>query len=196
MMIDETADPFALFEDWYGEASVTESVDPNAMTLATVDANGMPNARILLLKGHSRNGFVFYTNLNSVKGAELLTQKKAALLFHWKSQKRQVRIQGAVDLVENKTSDAYFRTRARQSQLGAWASDQSKPLDSRETFEERLEKMDERFAKQDVPRPPHWSGFCLAPIRMEFWQDRQFRLHDRVRFDLNGPAWRGQRLYP
>lgn len=195
-MIDDTANPFELFSLWFEEASKTESVDPNAMTVATVGQDGMPNARILLLKGRTDDGFIFYTNLNSVKGQELRTQGKAALLFHWKTQKRQIRIQGPVTQVEDSVADAYFATRPRQSQLGAWASDQSKPLADRATFETRLQEMDNRFDQQHVPRPSHWSGFCVTPGTMEFWQDRAFRLHDRVRFERQGDDWSGQRLYP
>jgi len=195
-MIDEGADPFELFEDWFAAAEETESVDPNAMTVATVDASGMPNARILLLKGRSRDGFVFYTNLHSVKGQEVLSQQKVALLFHWKTQKRQIRIQGPAALVTDEMADAYFATRRRQSQLGAWASDQSRPLDRRETFEQRLEDMAAKFEGQEVPRPPHWSGFQVAPQTMEFWEDREYRLHDRVRYTKNDGGWSGQRLYP
>lgn len=195
-MIDEKANPIELFGQWFEEASKTESADPNAMTVATVGADGMPNARILLLKGRAGDGFIFYTNLTSVKAQELEAQRKAALVFHWKTQKRQIRIQGSVEQVADSVADAYFASRPRQSQLGAWASDQSKPLADRETFEARLEDMDRRFDQQDVPRPDHWSGFCLTPSAMEFWQDREFRLHDRVRFERQGGSWSGQRLYP
>jgi pyridoxamine 5'-phosphate oxidase len=195
-MIDETANPIDLFEAWFEEASKTESVDPNAMTVATVGQDGMPNARILLLKGRAGDGFIFYTNLTSVKAQELQAQQKAALLFHWKTQKRQIRIQGPVQQVADAVADAYFATRPRQSQLGAWASDQSKPLANRETFEARLQEMDRRFDQKDVPRPEHWSGFCVTPSAMEFWQDREFRLHDRVRFERQEGGWVGQRLYP
>ncbi|MEM6683246.1 MAG: pyridoxamine 5'-phosphate oxidase [Pseudomonadota bacterium] len=195
-MIDETADPFDLFEKWFKAAEETESVDPNAMTVATVDADGTPNARILLLKGRSRAGFVFYTNLGSVKGQELQQTSRAALLFHWKTQKRQVRMRGAITQVTDAVADAYFATRPRESQLGAWASKQSQPLDSRDTFEARLSEMAARFEGQEVPRPPHWSGFQLTPEQFEFWQDREFRLHDRVRYTHDDGGWNGQRLYP
>lgn len=196
MMIDENADPFDLFPTWFAEATKGEPVDPNAMTIASVDADGMPNARTVLMKAWSREGFVFYTNLQSTKGAELLGQPKASLLFHWKSQKRQIRAQGVIAQVSDAVADAYFATRARESQLGAWASDQSQPLDDRATFEERISAAEERFTGKDVARPPHWSGFCLQPEVMEFWQDREFRLHDRVQFRRMGDAWRGQRLFP
>lgn len=196
MMIDENADPYGLFKEWFVEAEKTESVDPNAMTIASVDAAGMPNARTVLLKAWSKAGFVFYTNLESAKGEELRSQKMAAMLFHWKTQKRQVRAQGVVDLVSEDVADRYFASRPRQSQLGAWASAQSQPLDSRETFEARLEHFANRFEGSDILRPAHWSGFQLAPTNMEFWQDREFRLHDRVRYTRQNDAWVGVRLYP
>ena len=195
-LIDEAADPFALFETWFQEAEASEINDPNAMTVASVDREGLPDARILLLKGWSRDGFVFYTNLTSEKGVQLLEQRKAALLFHWKSQRRQVRLRGPVEQVSDEVADTYFATRPRQSQLGAWASDQSRPLADRETFEAQLAKFEAQFDGKNVPRPPHWSGLCLMPSFMEFWQDREFRLHDRVRFSQSPAGWSGQRLYP
>ncbi|MEO0411627.1 MAG: pyridoxamine 5'-phosphate oxidase [Pseudomonadota bacterium] len=196
-LIDEGADPFALFTDWFADAEKSEPNDPNAMTVSTVDEAGLPDARILLLKGRTSDGFVFYTNLTSEKGKQLLAARKCALLFHWKSARRQIRMRGPVSLVSDDTADAYFATRRRMSQIGAWASDQSSPLDSRDTFEARIANFETRFKGQDVPRPPHWSGFCLIPDVMEFWQDRDFRLHDRVRYSRGSDAgWSGQRLYP
>lgn len=196
-LIDETADPFALFTQWFSEAEDSEINDPNAVTVSTVDEEGLPDARTLLLKGRTDDGFVFYTNLTSEKGRQLLATRKCALLFHWKTLRRQIRMRGPVALVSDEMADAYFATRRRMSQIGAWASDQSSPLDSRETFESRIASFEAKFEGQDVPRPPHWSGFCLTPIAMEFWQDRDYRLHDRVRYTKTKQnTWPGQRLYP
>lgn len=191
-----TTDPFALFEQWYAEAHACEINDSNAMALATVDAQGRPSVRMVLLKGHGPKGFVFYTNHESRKAADLLANPNAALLFHWKSLRRQVRIEGPVETVTPQESDAYFATRSRDSQLGAWASDQSRPLDSRETFERRYEEMRQRFEGQAVPRPPHWSGFRVLPERIEFWQDREHRLHERRLFMRDGVSWSESLLYP
>lgn len=189
-------DPFQLFEDWFAEARAAEINDPEAMALATADANGRPSIRMVLLKGHGPEGFVFYTNERSVKGEQLATNPGAALLFHWKSLRRQVRIEGSVERVSNADADAYFATRARDSQLGAWASDQSRPLDSRETFEERFEQMKRQFEGREVSRPPHWSGYRVVPERIEFWIDRPYRLHERRLFVRNGRGWREGLLYP
>jgi pyridoxamine 5'-phosphate oxidase len=189
-------DPFALFESWYAEARATEPNDSNAVAVATVDADGQPAVRMVLLKGHDRDGFVFYTNRESRKAADLAAVPKAALLFHWKSLRRQIRIEGAVSLATDAESDAYFATRGRDSQLGAWASDQSRLLDSRATFEARFEATRVRFEGGDVPRPPHWGGYRVTPARIEFWQDRAHRLHERRVFTRDGDGWRETMLYP
>jgi len=188
--------PFALFDDWYAAARASELNDSNVMALATVSANGQPAARMVLLKGHGPEGFVFYTNRESRKADDLAATPRAALLFHWKSLRRQVRIEGAVSAVADAMADAYFATRSRDSQLGAWASDQSRPLDARETFEARFAAMQARFEGGDVPRPPHWSGYLVAPERIEFWQDREYRLHERRLFVRAGNGWTEGLLYP
>ena len=190
------ADPFALFDEWLAEAEASEPNDPNAMALATADAAGSPTVRMVLLKGHGPEGFVFYTNEGSEKGRQLKENSSAALLFHWKSLRRQVRIEGEVERVPDEQADAYFATRSRDSQLGAWASDQSRPLENRELFEARYEEMKQRFEGQDVPRPPYWGGFRLVPHIFEFWQDRP-HLHERRVF-LAQPdgAWDEGLLYP
>ena len=191
------ADPHALFEEWLAEAQLSEPNDPTAMALATADAGGRPSVRMVLLKGHDERGFVFYTNRRSRKGAELAANPHAALLFHWKSLRRQVRVEGAVGSVGDPEADAYFATRARDSQLGAWASDQSLPLDARETFEARYQEMRARYEGRDVPRPPHWSGYRVVPERIEFWNDRAHRLHERRLFTrLEGGGWSEGLLYP
>lgn len=190
-------DPFALFDHWYAQARASELNDSNAMALATVDGEGRPSVRMVLLKGHGPDGFVFYTNLESRKAGELAANPHAALLFHWKSLRRQIRIEGPVGPVDAATADAYFATRSRDSQLGAWASDQSRPLADRATFMARYETMQARFAGGDVPRPQHWSGFRLNPARIEFWQDREHRLHERTVFTADGQGgWVEGMLYP
>lgn len=189
-------DPFALFDAWYAEAQSSEPNDPNAMALATADGAGRPAVRMVLLKGHGPDGFVFYTNRGSRKAGDLAANMQAALLFHWKSLRRQVRIEGAVTLASDAESDAYFASRSRDSQLGAWASDQSRPLDARTTFEARFAAMQERFAGGDVPRPPHWGGYRVVPDRIEFWQDRAHRLHERRLFTRAADGWNEGLLYP
>jgi pyridoxamine 5'-phosphate oxidase len=185
-----------LFDDWYAQAQAGEPNDPNAVALATVDADGQPAVRMVLLKGHDERGFVFYTNRESRKADALTAHPVAALLFHWKSLRRQIRIEGRVEPVSDAESDAYFASRSRDSQLGAWASDQSRPLDARETFEARFTDMQARFEGQDVPRPPHWGGYRVVPARIEFWQDRAHRLHERRLFVRDGDDWRETLLYP
>lgn len=190
------ANPHALFDAWYAEARAGELNDSNAMALATADADGRPSVRMVLLKGHDMRGFVFYTNLESRKAEELSANPNAALLFHWKSLRRQVRIEGPVTRVTDEEGDAYFGTRSRDSQLGAWASDQSRPLESRALFEERFEQMSARFEGKTVLRPPHWSGFRVTPTTIEFWMDRAHRLHERRLFVREGDGWREGLLYP
>jgi pyridoxamine 5'-phosphate oxidase len=190
------ADPFTLFDEWFAEASASEPNEPEAMTLATAGADGQPSARMVLLKAHGREGFVFYTHEQSAKGRDLSENPRAALLFHWKPLGRQVRIEGNVERVSDAEADAYFASRARDSQLGAWASDQSRPLDSRATFEHRFEEAKRRFDGQDVPRPPSWGGYRVLPQRIEFWTARPHRLHDRRRFTLADGSWSEGLLYP
>ncbi|HXD45490.1 MAG TPA: pyridoxamine 5'-phosphate oxidase [Pseudolabrys sp.] len=191
-------DPFALFAAWLEEATASEPRDPTAMTLATVDAAGLPNARMVLLKGADARGFVFFTNMDSQKGRELDAQRKAALVFHWKSLNKQVRVRGAVERVTDAEADAYFATRPKQAQIGAWASQQSRPLESRLAFEKAIAVYAAKYALGSVPRPPYWSGYRIVPTVMEFWQDRPFRLHDRIDFRRAEPGapWTKTRLYP
>jgi pyridoxamine 5'-phosphate oxidase len=191
-------EPFRLFGEWLKEASGREPNDPNAMAVATVGADGLPDVRMVLLKGWDSSGFVFYTNFESKKGVELLATHRAALLFHWKSLRRQIRIRGPVEVVDDAEADAYFVTRARTSRIGAWASRQSRPLESRFALEKAVAEYGLKFGFGEVPRPPHWSGFRVVPLAIEFWHDRQFRLHDRVEFTRGAPgeAWEKVRLYP
>ena len=194
----EHADPLALFAEWLAEATRAEPSDPNAMTLATVDAEGLPDARTVLLKGFDEQGFVFYTNLESAKGQELAANPRAALLFHWKSLRRQVRIRGTVSQVSDAEADAYFATRAKDSQIGAWASDQSRPLSGPHALEKAVAAYALKFAVASPPRPPHWSGFRIAPLAMEFWRAGRFRLHRRTLFQRSDPAaaWSVTGLFP
>ena len=191
-------EPFALFADWFAEACKGEPSDPTAMALATVDEDGMPNVRMVLMKGFDTDGFVFYSHVASPKGRELAANPKAGLLFHWKSLRRQVRIRGPVTPVTDAEADAYFATRPKQAQIGAWASKQSQPLESRFAFEQAIAKVAAKYVISEVPRPPGWSGWRIAPLRIEFWHDRPFRLHDRIEFSRRTPteAWTKTRLYP
>jgi len=198
MFEPDTDNPFQLFERWYREASETEINDPNAMTVATADADGRPSARILLLKDFDEHGFVFYSNFESQKGRELTMNPFAALCFHWKSVRRQVRVSGPVVRVSDEEADAYFNSRPRGSRVGAWASQQSRPLADRPTLMAAVEKADKAYPGENVPRPPYWSGWRLTPLAIEFWQDGEFRLHDRFRFSrtAEGVPWDIERLYP
>ncbi len=190
-------EPFALFHEWFEEAQRSEPNDPNAMAIATVDEDGLPDLRMVLMKDYDASGFVFYTHLDSAKGRELATTPKAALLFHWKSLRRQVRIRGTVSSVSDAEADAYFATRPKQAQIGAWASKQSQPLESRFAFEQAIAKVAATYALGTVPRPAGWSGFRIAPQSIEFWHDRPFRLHDRIVFRREGTeGWIKTRLYP
>ena len=194
----ETSEPLALFAEWLADAEKNEPNDPTAMALATVDSAGLPNVRMVLLKDFDERGFVFYTNVESAKGMELTGSPKAALCFHWKSLRRQVRVRGPVEPVSDAESDAYFQSRPRDSRIGAWASKQSRPLESRFALEKAVAVFAARHAIGEIPRPPYWSGFRVRPLSIEFWQDRPFRLHDRVKFerpDLNA-RWAQTRLYP
>ncbi len=193
----QAGEPFRLFVEWLDEARRSEPNDPNAMALATVDADGLPDVRMVLLNGFDERGFVFYTNTESAKGRELSGQPKAAAVFHWKSLRRQVRVRGPVEQVTAEEADAYFASRPRLSQIGAWASQQSRPLEGRFALETAVAAVTARHALGDVPRPPHWTGFRILPTQIEFWHDRPFRLHDRVVFRrADDGAWERTRLYP
>lgn len=194
----EESEPFSLFAQWLKDASDEEVNDPNAVAVASVDENGMPSVRMVLLKDFDERGFVFYTNFESRKGRELLGQKKAAMCFHWKSLRRQVRIRGLVEVVSNEEADEYYASRPRGSRIGAWASKQSRPLESRFALEKSVAEYTARYAIGEIPRPPHWSGFRIQPLTIEFWHDRAFRLHDRVEFRRDSPegSWEKVRMYP
>ncbi len=192
----EAGEPWALFDAWMKEASASEPEDPNAMQIATVDDTGMPDVRTVLLKGVDARGFVFYTNTQSAKGRQLLAHPKAALVFHWKSLRRQVRARGPITRVSDEEADAYFQSRPRDSRIGAWASQQSRPLESRFALEKAVARYAAQYLIGEVPRPPHWTGFRLAPEYLEFWQDKPFRLHDRVVFSKADNGWHQTRLYP
>ena len=189
-------EPFALFADWLADATKSEPNDPNATALATVDADGLPDVRMVLLKGVDEKGFVFYTNFESAKGREILGSMKAAMCFHWKSLRRQVRVRGPVEIVTDAEADAYFASRPRGSRIGAWASKQSRPLEGRFALEKAVAEYTARHAIGEIPRPPYWSGFRIMPVQIEFWHDRPFRLHDRVVFTRKGDGWEKTRLYP
>lgn len=189
-------DPIALFDQWLARAGESEPNDPNAMSVATVDADGQPDVRILLLKGLSDAGFDFYSNSESAKGQQLAAVPRAALCFHWKSVRRQVRVRGHIEKVGPEGSDDYFQGRARGSQISAWASDQSRPVEDRDTLIAEMDATEARFNGEEVPRPAHWFGYRLVPQSIEFWQDGAFRLHDRIQFTRNGEVWEKTRLYP
>lgn len=192
------SDPFALFQEWMAKARETEPEDSNAMALATADSDGYPDVRMVLLKAADENGFTFYTNLESVKGRELAANQRAALCFHWKSLRRQIRVRGIVSPVSDEEADAYYASRARDSQIGAWASRQSRPLEGRFELEKEVAKYAAKFGLSKIPRPPHWSGFRITPLRIEFWRDRPFRLHDRMIFYRTNTAsdWQTSKLFP
>jgi pyridoxamine 5'-phosphate oxidase len=194
----EESEPYELFARWLKDAEASEINDPTAVALATVDEDGLPNVRMVLLKGFDENGFVFYTNFESQKGREILGQKKAAMCFHWKSLRRQVRLRGEVEVVSDAEADAYYASRARGSRIGAWASKQSRPLEGRFALEKAVAEYTARYAIGEIPRPPYWSGFRIKPSSIEFWHDRQFRLHDRVEFRRTDQAasWEKVRMYP
>ena len=191
------ADPFPLFNRWFGDAEAHEINDPNAMSLATVDEAGLPNVRVVLLKGHDTRGFVFYTNLESQKGQEIEAHAQAALNFHWKSLRRQIRLRGHLEAVSDQEADDYYHSRPRQSQLGAWASEQSRPVENRVALEHAFKEIENKYKNEEIiPRPPHWSGRRLVPSMIEFWEDGAHRLHNRVCYQRDGSAWTVQRLYP
>lgn len=196
--IPDTTAPFALLETWLKDANAHEPNDSTAMSLATVDANGMPDVRIVLLRGlDPETGLQFYTNYDSAKGTQLSAHPKAALCFHWKSLRRQVRIRGTIEKVSGENSDTYFKKRAPQSRIAAIASDQSRPLDSRDIFNQRIAEISAIYGDDDdIPRPEHWGGYCLKPTEIEFWQDQAFRMHDRLKLILDGETWKSARLYP
>lgn len=192
----QSAEPYTLFGRWLEDAKAHEPNDPNAVALASVDSDGMPDVRMVLLKDFDQQGFVFYTNYESAKGREILGSMKAAMCFHWKSLRRQVRVRGPVESVSDAEADAYFASRPRGSRIGAWASAQSRELESRYALEKSVAEYTARYAIGEIPRPPYWSGFRIKPASIEFWHDRPFRLHDRVVFEKDGENWRKSRLYP
>jgi pyridoxamine 5'-phosphate oxidase len=194
----EENQPYGLFAAWLADAGGSEPNDPNAVALATVDEDGLPNVRMVLLKGFDERGFVFYTNFESRKGTEILAARKAAMCFHWKSLRRQVRIRGEVEIVSDAEADEYYASRPRGSRIGAWASKQSRPLESRFALEKAVAEYTARYAVGNIPRPAHWSGFRIRPVSIEFWHDRPFRLHDRVEFrrTADGKGWEKVRMYP
>jgi pyridoxamine 5'-phosphate oxidase len=192
----ESPEPYRLFAQWLQDATASEPNDPNALALATVDPDGLPNVRMVLLKGFDEQGFVFYTNYESNKGREILASRKAAMCFHWKSLRRQVRVRGIIETVSDEEADAYYNSRARGSRIGAWASKQSRPLESRFALEKAVAEYTAKYAIGSIPRPPHWSGFRIRPVSIEFWHDRAFRLHDRVIFEADGDHWNKTQLYP
>lgn len=190
-------EPLRLLDEWLEDATKSEINDPNAIALATVDADGMPNVRMVLLKSFDETGFVFHTNFESDKGKEILTARKAAMCFHWKSLRRQVRLRGPVEVISDEDADAYFSTRPRGSRIGAWASKQSRPLESRFALEKAVAKYTAKYTLDEIPRPSYWSGFRIVPKTIEFWHDRPFRLHDRIVFSRReAGGWSKQRLYP
>lgn len=193
-----STEPFRLFAEWHKDATQSEPNDPNALALATVDESGMPNVRMVLLKDYDEQGFVFYTNYESQKGREILSSEKAAMCFHWKSLRRQIRIRGPVEKVSDAEADAYFQSRPRGSRIGAWASKQSRPLESRFALEKAVAEYTARYPIGEIPRPAHWSGFRIKPTYIEFWHDRPFRLHDRLIFKRNTPEdqWTTEKFYP
>ncbi|MDI7861435.1 pyridoxamine 5'-phosphate oxidase [Rhizobiaceae bacterium n13] len=194
----EEGEPYSLFGRWLKDAETSEINDPNAVALASVDEHGLPDVRMVLLKGFDERGFVFYTNFESRKGEEILGQMKAAMCFHWKSLRRQVRVRGPVEIVSDEEADAYYQSRPRGSRIGAWASKQSRPLESRFALEKAVAEYSARYAIGDIPRPPYWSGFRIRPLSIEFWHDRKFRLHDRIEFRRDAPdgPWTKVRMYP